>query len=62
MKRPQTLSSWDFIDTKHVPDGYNWTSVPEATTENFNTLLEKYNELVELVDALAEKAGIEFHD
>lgn len=62
MERPQELSYWDFPDTKHVPDGYYLKSVPESTTDNFNRLLEKYNGLVELVNVLADKAGIEFDD
>ena len=62
MKQPQLLTYWEFPDTKHVPCGYDMKEIPESTTDNFNTLLGHYNSLVDVVNLLAEKAGLELDD
>lgn len=62
MNRPKQLTDWDFPDTKWIPNGYDMTQAPDFTADNFTKLLDKHNELVELVNLLADKAGIEFTD
>lgn len=48
----QRLSAWDFPDTVHVPNGYNERQVAEATRENFQVLMEKVNEVIDVVNRL----------
>ena len=62
MNKPNTLTSWDFPDTKHIPDGYDMKQIPECTTDNFNRLLEHYNNLVDVVNLLTEKAGLKLDE
>ena len=62
MKQPEKLYYWDFKDTKEVWDGWNTTSVPEATADNFNRLLEHYNNLVNVVNLLCDKHGINIEE
>ena len=57
MKKPETLTDFDFCDTHMEPDGYDMKTVVEATSRNFETLLEEYNNLVECFDAMAEFNG-----
>jgi hypothetical protein len=59
MKKPKILKNSDFCDIKYVPDGYDMKSVVEATTDNFNILLEEYNNLVKIVNTIAEKNEID---
>ena len=40
------LSSWDFCDTTHVPDGYDMRSIPSPTPANMEILMGKVNELI----------------
>jgi len=61
MNKPEELDSWDFPDTKRVPDGYNLKTVPECTNDNFLVLLREHNNLVAVVNELAEKNGFEFN-
>jgi len=46
------LTSRDFKDTKRIPDGYEWTSIPEATPENMVTMMNKINELTKVVNSM----------
>ena len=57
-KEIDKLSVWNFAHTKLVPDGYDWKSIPEATPENMVILMNKINELIDLVNILSVKAGI----
>lgn len=59
MNKPKKLDSWDFSDNVHTPNCYDFKSVPDITRDNFNTLLEHYNNLVDVVNALCEKNGME---
>lgn len=61
MKKPQTLSSFDFFDTVTVPCGYDLTSVPDITRDNFQTLIDEHNNLVECFNKLCEKQGLDFN-
>lgn len=62
MKKPEELTRWDFPDTKDVPDGYDITSIPQSTDDNFNKLLSEYNKLVVVVNLLSERVGIKFDE
>lgn len=44
---PKVLYEWDFIDVAWVPDGYNMREIPKPSLDNFNKLLEEFNNLVE---------------
>ena len=46
------LWSGDFPDTKEIPSGYDWTSIPEATPSNMVILVDKINELIEIINKL----------
>ena len=59
VKNLKELSSHDFPDTVWESAGYNQKEIPEATTKNFNTLLEHYNTLVNRVNVLYELKEIE---
>lgn len=54
MKKPEKLIGWDFPDRIQVPDGYDMTSIPDLTRDNFNKLIEEHNNLVEVVNKLME--------
>ena len=60
MKRPEEISSYELPDTKSVPDGWDWKSVAESTAENMQLVIDRHNELVELVLLLADRVGVEF--
>ncbi len=62
MKKPKELTSWDFSDTEMVPEGYDMTSIPKLTQDNFRTLIGEHNNLVEVVNMLCEKHGLIFDD
>ena len=57
MKKPETLDGWSFSDTIQVPDGYDMTSIPDLTRDNFQRLIEEHNNLVEAFNAMAEYSG-----
>jgi uncharacterized protein YbdZ (MbtH family) len=46
---PTPITKWDWPDTVHIPDGYDMTLAPAATTSNLQFLADKYNELLALV-------------
>ena len=48
----EELSAWDFPDTVSVPDGYDVTRIPDATSDNFNMLMEEHNKLVRAVNQM----------
>ena len=48
----RTLSEWDFPDRKYVSDGYEMESVPEATSKNIVVLMNKINELIEIINQM----------
>lgn len=52
MKRPTKIDGWDVPDSIQVPDGYNMTSIPDLTRNNFNYLIDEYNNLVDVVNIL----------
>lgn len=57
MKRPETLDGWSFSDRVQIPDGYDMTSIPDLTRDNFNQLVNEHNNLVEAFNAMAEFNG-----
>ncbi len=61
MKRPEKLTNWDFPDTIHVPDGYNMETIPDLTRANFQILVEHYNELVQVVNAMYDAGHIDLY-
>lgn len=56
--RIKELSTWDFPDTEYIPDGYDLKELPKLSERNFRVLLERYNELVCIVNKLANKVDI----
>ena len=57
MKKPQVLDGWDFPDKIQIPDGYDMTSIPDLTRDNFNKLIIEHNILVEAFNAMANFNG-----
>ena len=62
MEKPKTLSDWDFPDTEMVPDGYDMTTIPSMSGQNFRILIEEHNKLVEVVNMLCESRNIVFDE
>ena len=62
MKKPQEIDIYNLPDTKHEPDGYYLKTVADMSAKNIQFIMDRHNELVELVIVLAEKAGIVFED
>jgi len=60
MKQPRELTAWDFSDTEMIPDGYDMTTIPKLTQDNFQLLIDKHNNLVEIINLLCEKLEIVF--
>jgi hypothetical protein len=52
-----TLSKFD-LQCDDVPDGYDTTTVPALTRDNFNKLLEAHNKLAQAVQELQRRLGI----
>ena len=48
------LSAWDMPDTVSKPDGWDRKTLPEATADNMQIMMDKINELVKTVNRLAE--------
>jgi hypothetical protein len=42
------LQIWHFPDIEFKPSGYGFTEVPKATERNFQVIVDKINELVEV--------------
>ena len=55
MKDIKKISVWDMPNRVQIPDGYDRKTVPAATKENMEILVDKINELVRLVNELNEK-------
>ena len=62
MNRPKLVTVWDLPDTRHVPDGYNMTEVPDNSAANVEFMIDRHNELVELMYDLAAHCGFKFSD
>ena len=62
MRKPKELIGWDFPDWIEVPDGYDMKNIPDLTRNNFNFLVDEYNNLVECFNKLCEMQHIEFED
>lgn len=62
MKKPKKINYWDWCETDSVPNGYDLTHEPALSPDNFRILASRHNDLVDLVNLLAEKAGVEFDD
>lgn len=48
------LSRYDFPDTEWVPNGYDEKELITATNRNFQILIDNYNSLVQVVNALID--------
>ena len=57
-KEVESLNNWDYPNTKQIPDGYDWKTIPEATSENMVVMMNKINELVECVNTLMMIQGV----
>ena len=55
MKKIAKLDTWDLPDTKRIPNGYDETSIPEATPKNMLIFMNKINELTDKVNKLSKK-------
>lgn len=42
----------DYPDTKQIPNGYGFKTIPEATPENMVVMMNKINELTNVVNEL----------
>ena len=62
MKQPKELTAWDFRDTIDAADGYDTRSIPDLTRDNFQTLIDEHNNLVEVVNMLLDTANITLSD
>lgn len=62
MKRVKELCEWDFPDIVEEVDGYNIKSIPELSRKNMNVLIKAHNELLTLVNKLADDYGVVFDD
>lgn len=51
------LNKYDFPDRKLVPDGYNVKEEVEASDDNILVLIEKINEIIDVVNLLHEPGG-----
>lgn len=45
----------NFPNTEYVPDGYDMTTIPKATSQNMVVLVDKINELIEHVMMLEDE-------
>ena len=59
MKKPEELNEWNFSDNHAEVNGYDLKYVPDLTRDNFNTLVDEHNNLVECFNALSEHIGFE---
>ena len=48
------LSAWNMPDTVSKPDGWDRKTLPEATADNMQIIMDKINELVQTVNRLTE--------
>lgn len=60
MHKPKQLTGRDFKDITIC--GLNGEVVPDLTRDNFNQLIAKHNNMVEVVNMLCDKRGIIFDD
>jgi hypothetical protein len=57
MRKPEIIDYYDFSDRIQVPDGYDMTSIPDLTRDNFQYLVDEYNNLAEAFNAMADFNG-----
>ena len=62
MKKPEELTSYDFYDRIQVPDGYDLITIPDLTRDNFQTLINEHNNLVECFNKLCDIKQITFYE
>lgn len=55
MHKPKEIGGWDVPDRIQVPDGYDMMSIPDLTRDNFNYLVNEYNNLVEVVNMILDQ-------
>lgn len=60
--RPKELDWLTMPDTKEVPCGWEWTTIPELTENNFLILIDEYNKLIRIVEEMADKLNIELEE
>jgi hypothetical protein len=48
----EKLTKHDFPNQTPVPDGYNMSTVPSLSLANFQVLVDKINELIDVVNQL----------
>jgi hypothetical protein len=46
------ITVWDLPNTKLVPDGYDVTTVPDVSAANIKFLMDKVNELIQVINKL----------
>ena len=51
----ELITEWDLPDTKHIPDGYDFTEVPVASDKNIQVIMNKINEIIVLVNSQESK-------
>ena len=46
----ELISKYDGMDTKIVPEGWDYTNVPIASDGNIQIIMDKINEIIEVVN------------
>jgi hypothetical protein len=54
IKEIKKLDTWDMSDTVCKPDGYDMTTIPDATSNNMLIYMEKINELTDVLNELTK--------
>ena len=49
------LRAWNMPDMVSKPDGWDRKTLPEATADNMQIMMDKINELVKTVNSLTDK-------
>lgn len=57
MSKLEELTKWKFKDTIEVPDGYDMTTIPDLTRDNFQILVDEHNKVVKTLNELLAHLG-----
>lgn len=62
MHKPKQMDGWEFSDSIQVPDGYYMKSIPDLTRDNFNQLVDEYNNLADIINILLDNAHLTINE
>lgn len=51
------MTAYSFCDTQEVRDGYDFKSIPDATPDNMLILMNKINELIDIINFLKQNSN-----